>query len=432
MARIYIHCGTYKTGSSAIQNTLWQHREFLLNEGWLYPETGIIKSEPEVGYRHTQLVWGFRNRSHWEVLVTKLINEINESNCLNVVISSEAWSNPVSISSLRELIRRLREAGHLSIQGILYIRNRTSYVRSLYREFTRRRGNSTPFQLFVDNHTGHLDYVRLVRSLNNVFLSELMVVSFENVIDVVHDFLDRIALPFIPEIVESKTNISVGAIETEIFRLHNLMNRHSKCTFPSAPKLFYCYGIEFSNLRKWTEVISLDVLKCDLEWKSQLADISGLSLAEVDALSVLPATDDKLDVGLLTPLLAELLKRWLEEQANLKVVVQNIRSSIIEESKFDLGAEFTYFVGMDIGGVAILLPHLEAKGNLLFTDANGERKVIWSLSSPRYAVKYPLNRYASKARFKISGVVVDKGQSAALDWVSSDGKRFPVAVLNFF
>ncbi len=55
--KIIFHLGTFKTGSSSIQNTLWANRKLLRKQGILYPKTGLKKSEAETGIRHSPLAY---------------------------------------------------------------------------------------------------------------------------------------------------------------------------------------------------------------------------------------------------------------------------------------------------------------------------------------------------------------------------------------
>jgi hypothetical protein len=51
--KLIIHCGTYKTGSSSLQNYLYETGE---NSQFSYAKSGLFTKEPEVGFRHSDLV----------------------------------------------------------------------------------------------------------------------------------------------------------------------------------------------------------------------------------------------------------------------------------------------------------------------------------------------------------------------------------------
>ena len=53
--RVILHAGMHKTGSSALQNSLYAHRDPLLNAGILYPTAGLHLDSPKAGYRHLGL-----------------------------------------------------------------------------------------------------------------------------------------------------------------------------------------------------------------------------------------------------------------------------------------------------------------------------------------------------------------------------------------
>ena len=89
-----MHCGTYKTATSKIQNRAWEHRSNLLAQGWLYPASGIDLDEPEVGFRHAPLVFGYHDLASWTPMVEALVAEIEASPADRVLLSSEGWSRP--------------------------------------------------------------------------------------------------------------------------------------------------------------------------------------------------------------------------------------------------------------------------------------------------------------------------------------------------
>src|SRR5690554_1913694 len=109
---VWVHCGTYKTGSSSIQNGAYGAREDLSRYGWLYPLSGLVVSEPDVGFRHAQFVYKFNKKEAWEKEVRSLLDELDVGpGYTNVLLSSEAWSRPRLLESLESLVRRLRSAG---------------------------------------------------------------------------------------------------------------------------------------------------------------------------------------------------------------------------------------------------------------------------------------------------------------------------------
>ena len=141
LPRLWVHCGGYKTGSTRIQNLVYEQREELAAQGWLYPAAGLKEDEPDLGRRHQRLVYDRRHHPEvWRAHVTALVAEIRASGAANVLLSSEQWSKDYAPALLGEVVDALLEAEVIGdVRGLVYVRNRRAFARSLYREFVRRR-----------------------------------------------------------------------------------------------------------------------------------------------------------------------------------------------------------------------------------------------------------------------------------------------------
>jgi hypothetical protein len=90
LCRVFIHSGSYKTGSSSIQNFLYKNSNELKSNGVLFPETGLMLDKPEVGQRYWHFVYDFNQKELWDSTFNKLIHEISASKCHTVILSAEA------------------------------------------------------------------------------------------------------------------------------------------------------------------------------------------------------------------------------------------------------------------------------------------------------------------------------------------------------
>ncbi|MBZ5739708.1 LicD family protein [Nocardioides mangrovi] len=215
--RFVIHCGTYKAGSSAIQDWAWAHHDDLLADGILYPRTGLTFDEPEVGIRHAPLVWRHRDdRARWEALVDDLVEEVRSCPAPTVLLSAEAWSRPGHVEALADLLDRLRAEGLVeSATGILYLRNHLDYARRLYRELTRRRGNLQTFAEWLDSEPQVLDELDIVERLSGM-LDVLEVVAYDEVGDTAAHLGTRVGATYAA--APPRSNPGLGALETEAVR----------------------------------------------------------------------------------------------------------------------------------------------------------------------------------------------------------------------
>ena len=223
--KIIFHLGTYKTGSSALQNFMWENRQELLKNGYLYPETGVKLSQ-EVGTRHLSLIRSFGQVSHTPLLAD-LIDEINQSKARNVVISSEAFLTPKRLSAVNNMIDALREHDFGFFSGVLFLRNLTDFKTSLYREFTIRHKNQKSFEAFLHARNDWFLYEEIVESLQSIFGDRFTVIRYHKEINVISEFADAIGLRLDEAYsrADRRENVrSVSPLEVEAFRIMNQLS----------------------------------------------------------------------------------------------------------------------------------------------------------------------------------------------------------------
>ena len=125
---IYIHAGTYKTGTSSIQNFLFDNRDKLSDIGWYYPLSGCLIKKNEVGHRHYHLMVDLvrkENYKYWK----SLIEELKEHKDKNIIISHENFFSPdVNPIDVKKLLSSYQ------IKLIVYFRHPIDYMESCYRE----------------------------------------------------------------------------------------------------------------------------------------------------------------------------------------------------------------------------------------------------------------------------------------------------------
>jgi hypothetical protein len=437
MATIHFHCGTFKTGSSALQNALWAQREVLRAQGWLYPEIGVELGEPEVGQRHSSFVYRFHNGKQWNVLVERLLDEIDASACGNVVLSSEAWSYSRSGPSLNALMRTLRARGHAPMRGYLYLRNSAAYATAHYREFTVRRGNEKPFRDYVRAKRRTLDVLHVLAILRPAFKDNLAVARYEAVGDVVRDFWQRAGLPGPPE-AAWRANFGINALETEGHRVLNeehfgwLKEREA---FPGALALLERAGVLLPDARVFGEKGARKFLLRDAGWRAKLAVATGWSDADVAAVADMPGDEPPLDIALLRPLLRRLVRKWIGAEGRLAArkhfaTVRVLPHPAFHAIRFDVGKRADLSKGRLINGVAVLHASAPGRGRLLLEDARGDTDVQWDLATRAMKDKHPDSPNGGQARFRGTGLRLGAKGMARLWWVSPGGERHLLAEIS--
>ncbi|WP_149359101.1 sulfotransferase [Lolliginicoccus suaedae] len=209
MTVVYLHIGTDKTGTTAIQEALSKSTRILRAHGILYPRTGRI------GHAHYLLssALGFTSppeqstaaiRARIPALQKRLANEIRRSRADAVIISSEMFVNEQDVALARELL------APFDTRIIVYLRRHDKWWESAYRESVKRLP-SPPWESsagsFIDFHqrrnSMRARYRHLITRWADQFGTEALIVRpFEkqqNQPDIVTDFLRAADQPELAE-----------------------------------------------------------------------------------------------------------------------------------------------------------------------------------------------------------------------------------------
>lgn len=243
-ARLFLHIGQGKTGTTTIQGFMARNGEALAGRGYLYPRlTGNGRhlelslyakgGNPATmpGWRRTGYDGPARLR---EAIERDLPAEISSSGCENVILSDEG------LYRLRPGLRRIVDAlapviGELVV--IVYLRRQDDHVVSRYKH-TMREGSALTLSEFIARPMTFdtWQYDALLRGLTEDFPQARLVVRvydrarFRNG-SLLQDFLDAVELP---DLVYDKTydelvrNTSLDAYTTEYLRRHNALHGRPK------------------------------------------------------------------------------------------------------------------------------------------------------------------------------------------------------------
>jgi len=227
---VFLHIGTHKTGTTAIQRFLNANRAELADRGCLAPDFGMPASHP--------LAWGvgFGLRpppeetvaQHLKLsrrLLTDAATRAAEDG-KNILLSSEVFcefmNDPDSIGRLKDL---LGECGLTDIRIICYCRRQDHFAESLCKELIK---GFHPRQLAEAFSDWYMDYHRLLDHYAEAFGADAIIVRpFETEQfadgDLFSDFLsvlgltadDGYALPS-----DDDSNVSLGPDIVELLRLY--------------------------------------------------------------------------------------------------------------------------------------------------------------------------------------------------------------------
>ncbi len=127
---IYLHIGTYKTGTSSLQDFFSKNSAVLLSKGILYPLTGRRTLDGEPSPRHMELSWMLGKKPH---LMDALRLEIERTDAPSVLLSSETFSSYAGMPSLIGNLSILKKAfSDYNVKVIVFLRSQTSFIPSFY------------------------------------------------------------------------------------------------------------------------------------------------------------------------------------------------------------------------------------------------------------------------------------------------------------
>ena len=173
MPRLFLHIGTHKTGSTAQQQLLHQHRGALAAEGILYPETGLQK------HAHHGLAWasGARRPAVDAGFLASAFEEIAgqvRHSGDTVVISSEEFEftpDPAVLAALNK---------SFDVSVVIYLRKQDHCLEAAYNQHVRSydlrfTGSIYQFALKYDFFRRY-DYASLLQPWADVFGRENVLV----------------------------------------------------------------------------------------------------------------------------------------------------------------------------------------------------------------------------------------------------------------
>lgn len=281
MTRIIFHLGTYKTGTSTIQNHLFENRDALLENGLLYPEFGVTNGRGQ-GHRHTPIAHKFIIGEQAAV-PEGLLEEIWACKCDTVVLSSEGWSSPHTFAHINQAVTMMKAEGFADVSAILILRNRTDYRVSHFREFTRHRGNRKTYRNYLISRHAVFDYLLLVRFFRALFGTGLTVLSYEDSEDSLQSFKEVVGVGVFEGIEPpgAWTNTKQeDALDVEIIRCLTVAGEAKQ----RADDLRSMLAPLSEGAQGWTERFLGDHENFSATYRRELAELSGLSAAAVDVL----------------------------------------------------------------------------------------------------------------------------------------------------
>jgi hypothetical protein len=219
MSKILIHAGLHKTGTSAIQNFLFDNNEALLSRGFNYPNMKPLKSHHRFANRLINYSVEELNLAINDVNSTLIdLSNKTKANCL--ILSSEMLSEGLNPSCFKSLNQIFSE-----IEFHFYIRRQDELLESAYNQQIKR----TPEKRNINEYKPYFTdiYLHLNRFKENIPNSKIYAHVYDKKIlknqDVVEDFTYNILgiNDLIPPKTRSYVNESLSPVACFIMMMVN-------------------------------------------------------------------------------------------------------------------------------------------------------------------------------------------------------------------
>jgi len=143
--KLFIHAGTYKTGTTYFQHVVYQNIKALRAQGLYYPITGLGINTPHNKYAHRLL--GIRLASGHSNAFPTIIKALEDDPDLSTgLVSYEGFARPATIEKLQAEAACFTP---VELHAILVFRPHLDLALSLYRELCQHVGFSARFEELI-------------------------------------------------------------------------------------------------------------------------------------------------------------------------------------------------------------------------------------------------------------------------------------------
>ena len=233
----FIHVGTHKTGTTAIQRFLAANRERLALDGLYYPSAGLLSDQLPGHHIVASELAGDRLFDRAAGTLGGVVAEIARARPRAACLSSENFEylhvRGTALSALRDAIVAIGYRPRI----VLYVRPQHDYAESLYAELVKH-GMQVPFASFLDDVVGdgvvrydrgwtfRFDYTKLASGFADVFGPESVIVRAYrddgSAGSIVQDFLGAIGFDGSSaggaEPVYENMRLTTGGVIGQLFR----------------------------------------------------------------------------------------------------------------------------------------------------------------------------------------------------------------------
>lgn len=223
---LYMHIGTHKTGTTAIQKFLYDNKGILESKGVNLILTGMLSDNTESWGNHELarvLPYGDKNFM-WRMAADEAIGSSA------ALISSEEFSL-IRNASLYEPLKT-HFASTTLVRPICYLRRQDQYLESVYNHHVKSLGEVQPIMDFAKRIAYRLNYFEMVQCLVESFGQKNVILrtydqKFING-DIFQDFLKAIGIGSTADFIFPKAPINLGLSADGLAKMLEANRRYAK------------------------------------------------------------------------------------------------------------------------------------------------------------------------------------------------------------
>lgn len=152
MGKIILHIGTPKTGSTALQDKLYDHESSLKKQDIIYPIEYISKGSGQVDFRTSLIKKDYPNKLEIRQYYSNLIDSLKPGQTL-VLSAEQLWSvNPKSINDVYPSLKK----HHINI--VCYLRRQSTMIASHYKQKIKGGVEVGSIEQFFTQYNSDYDY----------------------------------------------------------------------------------------------------------------------------------------------------------------------------------------------------------------------------------------------------------------------------------
>ncbi len=286
MAKVYLHIGTAKTGTTALQRFFAKNRELLEQQGIIYPDTGIYYENVE-NNRNAHFLVGERFDSSWNHLREQeerefeqgldFLKEIGENHSTILLSDESLWYRGGVNPELWEKLKKGFDQRGLEVKIIVYFRRQDSFVESHWAQQVRGGAtlsfyeyiHSDSFKEYPLNYYEHLSVIAESFGKENIIVRPFESQQYQGEEKTIYsDFLNILGLELSSgfEVARPYQNMKLKGHYLEILRmLNNFRGLSDNKIITSVLKDVQGRKINDFNYRETTQFSSVEERKEFLE-----------------------------------------------------------------------------------------------------------------------------------------------------------------------